>query len=550
MLFIIIEIGVDLLGNISNVLEKDEDLSRRVHRLLESDESFSEDKDDTTDSALLSFHKLSPNKTQQTDFSFVDHKNIEASNIFTRLEPFGMVEATPFHKTTSKRNLFDNSQPKSYKDGDRTSSVGNTTIASLDNTEYDELPNFIDLSDNSNITINQLSQENQTTSKKKVGFNLDKNISLDGSYVNPTSYKFKSLISNLKEDDELNLSSKPSFYQNDSILIPQKYSVSKSSMGSNILDSSLNCAKSENVLTNSITSDALLCLKEDFISDKPKNVVLPQSVSHINTDKKKVHHLQLDEDTLKILDPLQKSEDNLNISQALSNDSLARQVKDLLEVDSEISFDNEKIFKDKTETEVNKSLNLSSALHEFENTELWQYVQQFMPCSNQQNDDLMIKSTSNYSGVLGSFDSPVKLSESSTKPTASYSNVFKDKNMSHFDKFCSIDEDSKFNSHKLELGTVPTDADYNQSIQKGEVSNDFEDYIKKTCENYLKEQKSVTDQKILSQNHFDSVSNTDLFSIDQKYSSVYKNTSIKDNVIVDAISNHFSDQVSFDSICF
>jgi len=464
-------------ANLTQVFERDNNLSRRVHELLESDS------EDVESSGIFTRLKpegvvcatpfaLSGKKSAKFNFQNTtkNSENSEAdkSLFFTTLKPDGLVNLTPF-VSGKKKSIKDNSDNDKFNEdtsmlfttlkpdglvnltkfesnldqnvvqlpkfsnnqtmGDSFSD--NFSFYSLANAEYDELPSLKEITSDlqknnytgqqccpktkscknvpSNVYTHKVfDKQNNTLEENKVFYGdkcsktqekqIDKT-SLNDKVVHNVekikSEKVESLQSidcykrpfsrtscssnNISDQSDSNssYSNKENKYLCDipPVDLNNRLSYNK------ISDEIKSLSKSSQSLKNNGSFSELKFTKtesntfkdlENFLNNKHANTTNTSKVKNLK---------ELDNDLFKFLDPLQSS---INKS-GLSNDSLALQVKNLLEAScSTVGFGNyqesfEKVYKD-------ESVNLSRVLNDFENTDLWNYVKKFMPSKDPMNE--------------------------------------------------------------------------------------------------------------------------------------------------------------------
>ena len=354
--------------------------------------------------------------------------------LFTKLKPDGLVNFTTFDSTTNqnivKLPTFNNNLTMADSFSD------NFSFHSLANVEYDDLPCLKKYSSDLKkkyLTEQQCSAQNKNC-KNSFNFNSHKVFgnqtdTLEESQICDNEKKSKSeeihtdlcsfrnkLVSKnsfevekveIKETETLQsidrykrpLSCNSSNLNSKSVHFQPRSSYSNK-------DNTYLCDNSDNNQTNDNILDEIKKItnpefkqslknsfkkEESFSKCKPtkveKNTLkdLENFLSNKNinkTNKSETKNLKkLDDDIFMMLDPLQNS----NNKSGLSNDSLALQVKNLLEASSStLDFENyqqclEKVCKD-------DSVNLSRALNDFENTDLWNYVKKFMPSKDPMNE--------------------------------------------------------------------------------------------------------------------------------------------------------------------
>jgi len=595
-----------MCGSISNVLEKDSNLSRRVHQLLESDESFiggdlvntsrvnrpesytdSPPKQtmayNTDNSQFLSFHELLPNKTsanittvnsallnaEEIDASRCftalhpdkptpaknmehngrkspllklnlppnDTSTVNASSIFKKLEPYEISGKTPF-KSKTKIHINENSYSKppftslgyqckqdDYCVEKKSFEIDNMTLPSVDNTEYGDLPNFIDLSSNviSNFgSVNSLPDE---VRKQCTG------LVVDDSKLNNNHFSLRrnndSPNKTFKDVDALTekiLAEHSSFnykYSNPSPMVSQSLGREEKTSLENATEKLIEeVGKISKVidsgpvfthLTNSHVSPKFNDNRDDF-NNKFNNSIPNRST--------------VEDSTMVRLNHSQSDQAALNLSHALTNDSLALQVKNLLEVESDESFENQKLLKEQVEPETNKSLNLSTMLHDFENTELWGYVQKFIPSNKNENlyenrESFSNKNSTVHSNYFNSTrenlpsdslaSSPNRSSAAKKLDFNSFNNQVNSIQTKCAEKGCadrSVPEVT--NSSKKEQ--LPSAEEKSKVVDS--FSKDFEGYVQKTCQTYLNEQKQTYRQIQNNQSYKKDEDSSFLFGMD------------------------------------
>ena len=473
---------------------------------------------------------------------------------FTTLKPDGLVNLTNFESNLDQNVVqlpkFSDNQTM----GD--SFCDNFSFYSLANAEYDELPSLKEVTSElqknsyteqqcspktkvcknvSNVYSHKvLGKQNDTLEENKV-FYSNKFSKIQEKMTDKSSFLNKVVHSGSNKVEIIESEKVESFQSTDCYKRPFSRTSCSFDKISDHSDSNSSCSNNENKylcdirsvdlnnkLTNDEFSDEIKSLSKliqplkknerfsEFNLTKTEKNTFTDLENFLNnkhtntTNTSEVRNLkELDNDLFKFLDPLQSS---INKS-GLSNDSLALQVKNLLEASSSTAgFENyqesfQKVHKD-------ESVNLSRVLNDFENTDLWNYVKKFMPSKDPMNESwLSEKDLKNKKSVspkilsdeknLCSPVTPFRCSPIKSKyhyHTNKNSNAYRSENnkiesLEHFPNSIT----STPISRTSKTTTSYTHANLNKGVERSptnEVSSlSFDGYVNKKFEDYIKSEK-------------------------------------------------------------